>query len=349
MAVRRILHLDMDAFFAAVELLRRPELRGKPVVIGGRGDPTRRGVVSTATYEARQFGIRSAMPLRTAHKLCPHAVFLPVDFAEYHRYSEKFKAVMQAISPAMEDRGIDEAFLDISDIDRPSEEIAEEIKWRIRDATGLTCSIGIAPNKLLAKMASELDKPDGLTILGPGDLERRIWPLGVRKLPGVGPKTEARLVALGLPTIGDLAATPVERLVEELGRSHGAFLHEAAHGIDDAPVVTHWEPKSRSRETTFQDDVGDWQRLARTLAALSREVAEELREEGYRGRAIGIKVRFEDFETHTRVKTLPEPTDSDTVIRKAAFECFGRLKLDRRVRLLGVRVGELSRTGGGST
>jgi DNA polymerase-4 len=342
-AVRRILHLDMDAFFAAVELLRRPELRGKPVVIGGRGDPTRRGVVSTATYEARAFGIRSAMPLRTAHKLCPHAVFLPVDFEAYHRYSEKFKAVMRSVSPLLEDRGIDEAFLDITDLDPPNADIAREIKARIRAETGLTCSIGIAPNKLLAKMASELDKPDGLTILGEGDLERRIWPLGVRKLPGIGPKSEARLAAIGVRTIGELAALPLERLVEELGRSYGTYLYEAARGIDEDPIVTHWEPKSRSRETTFQEDVGDWQEIARTLAALAREVAEDLREEGYCGRAIGIKVRFADFETHTRVKTLPEPTASETAIRKAAFECLGRLKLDRRVRLLGVRVGELER------
>jgi DNA polymerase-4 len=333
----------MDAFFAAVELLRRPELAGKPVVIGGRGDPTRRGVVSTATYEARAFGIRSAMPLRTAHKLCPHAVFLPVDFAAYHRYSEEFKAVMRSVSPLLEDRGIDEAFLDITDLDRSSEDIARDLKARIHAATGLTCSIGIAPNKLLAKMASELDKPDGLTILGEGDLERRIWPLGVRKLPGIGPKTEARLGAIGVHTIGDLAALPIERLVDELGRSYGAYLYEAARGIDDDPIVTHWEPRSRSRETTFQEDVGDWQKIARTLAALAREVAEDLRDEGYCGRVIGIKVRFADFETHTRVKTLPEPTASETTIRKAAFECLGRLTLDRRVRLLGVRVGDLSR------
>jgi DNA polymerase-4 len=339
---RRILHLDMDAFFAAVELLRRPELTGKPVVIGGRGDPSRRGVVSTATYEARAFGVRSAMPLRTALKLCPEAVFLPVDFAEYHRYSEKFKAAMKSVAPLMEDRGIDEAYLDITALAGSSEDIAREIKRRIRDDTGLTCSIGIAPNKLLAKMASELQKPDGLTILAASDLEARIWPLGVRRVPGIGPKTEARLAEMGVHTIGELAAVPVETLVDEFGRSYGAFLYEAARGIDDDPIVTHWEPKQRSRETTFQEDTGDWQTIARTVAALAREVAEELREEGYRGRTVGIKLRFADFETHTREKTLAEPTDSETTIRKAAFECLGRLKLDRRVRLLGVRVGELS-------
>jgi len=342
-AARRILHLDMDAFFAAVELLRRPDLVGKPLVIGGRGDPSRRGVVSTATYEARAFGVRSGMALRTARKLCPSAVFLPVDFAEYRRYSAKFKAVMRSVSPLMEDRGIDEAYLDVSAIDRPSEVIAGEIKRGILDATGLTCSIGVAPNKLLAKMASELDKPDGLTVLAAGDLARRLWPLGVRRIPGVGPKTEARLAAIGVRTIGELAAQPIEALVERFGRAAGVFLYEAARGIDDDPIVTHWEPKQRSRETTFQEDTGDWQTIARTIATLAREVTEELHEEGYRARSVGIKLRFADFETHTREKTLPEPTDAEIAIRKAAFECLARLKLDRRVRLLGVRVGDLSR------
>lgn len=340
---RRILHLDMDAFFAAVELLRRPELKGKPVVIGGSGDPTRRGVVSTATYEARAFGVRSAMPLRTAYKLCPDTIFLPVDFAEYRRYSVRFKAVMRAVSPLMEDRGIDEAFLDISALDAPSDAIAHEIRERIRAETGLTCSIGIAPNKLLAKIASELQKPDGLTIIDEGDVEARIWPLAVRKVPGIGPKTEERLAAVGLRTIGELAAVPIEQLAARFGRSYGLFLHEAAHGIDDDPIVTHWEPKQRSRETTFEHDTAEWQTIARTLAELAREVADELREEGYRGRTIGIKLRFADFETCTRARTLADPTDAEITIRKAAFECLSRVKLDRKVRLLGVRVGELTR------
>ncbi|MCX7893838.1 MAG: DNA polymerase IV [Burkholderiales bacterium] len=342
---RRILHLDMDAFFAAVELLRRPELRGKPVVIGGSGDPTRRGVVSTATYEARAFGVRSGMPLRTAAKLCPACVFLPVDFAEYRRYSAIFKQAMRAVSPVLEDRGIDEAFLDITDVRGEPEEIAASLKERILAETGLTCSIGIAPNKLLAKMASELDKPDGLTVLGPGDLERRIWPLGVRKVPGIGPKTEARLAALGIRTIGELAAVPMERLQAAFGRAYGRFLHEASHGIDEEPLVTHWEPKQRSRETTFQEDVGDRSEIARTLAALAREVAAELAEEGCVARSVGIKVRFADFETHTREKKLAAPTAAEAEIRKAAFECLGRIRLDRRVRLLGVRAGDLSRIG----
>lgn len=340
---RRILHLDMDAFYAAVELLRRPDLKGKPLIIGGRGDPSRRGVVSTATYEARAFGVRSGMALRTALKLCPGAIFLPVDFAQYHLYSAQFKAVMRSVSPLMEDRGIDEAYLDVSALEASSETIARTIKRGILEATGLTCSIGIAPNKLLAKMASELDKPDGLTILTAADVERRIWPLGVRRIPGVGPKTEARLAELGIRTVGELAAQPVAQLLARFGRSFGAFLYRAARGIDDDPIVTHWEPKQRSRETTFQEDTGDWQTIARTIAALAREVTDELREDGYRARSVGIKLRFADFETHTREKTLPAPTDAELAIRKAAFECLARLKLDRRVRLLGVRVGDLSR------
>jgi DNA polymerase-4 len=340
---RRILHLDMDAFYASVELLRRPELKGKPVIIGGRGDPTRRGVVSTATYEARAFGVRSAMPLRTAHKLCPHAIFIGVDFAEYRKYSARFKAIMLRMSPVMEDRGIDEAYLDVSAVDGSSAEIGRRLKREILAETSLTCSIGIAPNKLLAKMGSELDKPDGLTILGMDDVPTRIWPLGVRKLRGVGPRAEERLHALGIRTIGELAAAPLEVLGAAFGRSWGLGLHHAAHGRDDRPVVTDAEPKTRSRETTFDADVSAWQEIARTIAALAREVAEDLRDDGYRARTIGIKLRFADFETRTREKTLADPTDDPLAIRKAAFECLQRLELNRPVRLVGVRVGELSR------
>ena len=211
---RRILHLDMDAFYAAVELLRRPDLKGKPVVIGGRGEPgvertgpyTGRGVVTTATYEARAFGIHSAMSLRVAQRLCPQAVFLPTDFEEYRRVSALFKAQMLAVSPLMEDRGIDEAYLDVSELALDSEEIGRDIKRRVLEATQLTCSVGIAPNKLLAKMASELQKPDGLTLLAEDDVPRRIWPLEARKLPGVGPVTEKKLASFGIRTIGDIAA-----------------------------------------------------------------------------------------------------------------------------------------------
>jgi len=188
---RRILHVDMDAFFAAVELLRRPELRGRPLVIGGRGDPTQRGVVATASYEARKFGVHSAMPLRTAHKLCPDCVFLPVDYAEYSRVSRNIKQILQRFSPIMQDVGIDEAYLDVSAIDRPAAELASDIKRCMRDETGLTCSIGVAGNKRLAKIASDLNKPDGLTVIGPGDLEAKIWPLRCARCRASGPRPKS--------------------------------------------------------------------------------------------------------------------------------------------------------------
>lgn len=345
---RRILHVDMDAFFAAVEQRRHPELRGKPVVIGGSGGPTQRGVVSTASYEARTFGIHSAMPLASARQLCPQAVFLPVDYREYARISEVIKGVLRQVSPFMEDAGIDEAFLDVSGIERPAEEIAQEIKRRIRELTGLTCSIGIAHNKLLAKIASDMHKPDGLAVITEGDIESRIWPLAVRKLRGVGPKTEERLRAMGIETIGDLAAVPRETLTVSFGKASGAYLHEAARGIDESPLVINWKPKTMSRETTFQHDVADRQVLFRTLAFLAGEVAKEMGVQGYRGRTVTVKLRFSDFETHTRARTLPAATDRKEEIRRAAFECFGRFAIKKKVRLIGVRVGGLEKRNNGN-
>ncbi len=336
--MRRILHIDMDAFFAAVEEQRHPELRGKPVVIGGSGDPTKRGVVSTASYEARKYGIHSALPLRTAYNLCPEAVFLPVNYDEYSRVSEIIKTVLKEISPIMEDVGIDEAFLDMSAIDKPPDEIAQEIKKRIKEETGLTCSIGVASNKLLAKIASDMQKPDGLTIIEEKDIEGRIWLLPVRKLWGVGPKTEASLKNIGINTIGELALMPVDRLVETYGQSYGHYLHEASRGIDESPLVTHWEPKSISRETTFQTDTNNWQTIAKTIAELAEEVADDIKQKGYKGRTVTLKVRFSDFKTYTRAKTLNEPTDSIEDIRKAAFGCLKRIELKMKVRLIGVRI-----------
>ncbi len=341
--MRRILHIDMDAFFAAVEQQRRPELIGKPLVVGGEGDPTKRGVVSTASYEARKFGIHSAMPLRTAHRLCPEAMFLPVDYEAYSKISNRIKAGLKEVYPVMEDVGIDEAFLDLSAIDLTSEEIAAGIKKRIKEMTGLTCSIGIGPNKLLAKIASDLQKPDGLTILTKEDIENRIWPLPVRKLWGVGPKTEAYLKDIGVHTIGALASLPLDRLVEEFGTSYGEYLYEASRGIDESPLVTHWEPKSISRETTFQRDVGEWRGVARALAGLARDVVNETKQRGYRGRTVTVKVRFSDFKTYTRAKTLSESTDSEEEIRRAAFECLRRFELKKKIRLIGVRIGNLEK------
>lgn len=317
----------MDAFFSSVEQKRHPELVGKPVVIGGDGDPTKRGVVSTASYEARKFGIHSAMPLRTAYNLCPDAIFLPVDYEEYSRISKKFKGVLGEFTPIIEDVGIDEAFLDISSIEKASEE------------TDLNCSIGIAPNKLLAKIASDLDKPDGLTIISEEDIERRIWPLPARKLWGVGPKTEAYLKEkMGIKTIGELAALPLEKLIEEFGQSYGSYLYEASKGIDESLLVTHWEPKSISKETTFQGDIDNWQLIAKNLVELTKDVIASMKEESYRGRTVTVKMRFNDFKTYTRAKSLDKFTDSEPEIRRAAFDCLGRFELKKKVRLIGVRI-----------
>ena len=341
----RVLHIDMDAFFSSVEEKRHPELVGKPIVVGGEGDPTKRGVVSTASYEARKFGIHSAMPLRTAYKLCPKAIFLPVDYEEYSRVSRKVKAILAEFSSTMEDVGIDEAFLDISSTDKPSEEVAKGIKKRIREETGLTCSIGIASNKLLAKIASDMQKPDGLTILTEADIENRIWPLPVRKLWGVGPKTEAYLKEMGIQTIGDLASLPLKKLTEEFGQSYGNYLYEASKGIDESPLVTHWEPKSMSRETTFQRDADNWQVMAKALAELTKEVVTGMKGEGYRGRTVTLKIRFNNFKTYTRAKTLDQFSDSEEEIRRAAFDCLRRVELTKKVRLIGVRVSNLQKAG----
>jgi len=340
---RRILHIDMDAFFAAVEEKRNPQLKGKPVVIGGMGDPSKRGVVATANYEARKYGIHSAMPLKTAYKLCPRAVFLPVDYEAYAAASRQFKSVLLSIADIMEDVGIDEAYLDVSGKADSNEVIAERIKNGIYQKTGLTCSIGIAPNKLLAKIASDMQKPDGLTMLTENDIASRIWPLPIRKLYGLGPKTEERLKKTGIETIGQLAALPREFLIRSFGPSYGEYLYEASRGIDDSPLVTHWEPKSLSRETTFQVDVQDWQVIARTIAELSKEVVSDLQHKGYCARTVTIKIRFDDFHTFTRACSLEKATTSEEVIRKAAFSCLKRIELHRRVRLIGVRVTNLEK------
>jgi DNA polymerase-4 len=214
----------------------------------------------------------------------------------------------------------------------------------IREETGLTCSIGIAPNKLVAKIASDMEKPDGLTILTEGDIERRIWPLPVRKLWGVGPKTEAYLKGMGIHTIGELASLGLEKLVEEFGKSYGEYLFEASRGIDESPLITHWEPKSMSRETTFQHDTDHWQTLAKTMVELTKETVADIKERGYKTKTVTLKVRFSDFKTYTRAKTLGQFTDSFDEIKRAAFECLGRLELNKRVRLIGVRLGNLQKT-----
>ena len=372
---RWIAHLDMDAFYASVELLRYPELAGQAVVIGGGrrhqpeqlADGTRRyailrdyvgrGVVTTATYAARDHGVHSGMGLMKATALAPHAVLLPTDFEQYRRYSRMFKSAVAEVAPVIEDRGIDEIYIDLTDVPGAQESlghdpyggvraVALEIKNTVHRATGLSCSIGITPNKLLAKLASELDKPDGLSLITHHDLSRRVWPMAVRRLNGIGPKGGAKLQDLGVHTIGELAARPRSWLVEHFGRSQGGWLHDAAHGIDDRPVVTHSEPVSMSRETTFDRDLHakrDRDELTRVFTELAEQVAHDLQRKGYVGRTIGIKLRFDDFRIVTRDMSIDEATQDGGTIRLAAGLCLKRVDLARRIRLLGVRVGTLKR------
>ena len=334
----------MDAFFAAVEEKRNPDLKGKPVVIGGQGDPSKRGVVSTANYEARKYGIHSAMPLRTAYKLCPHAIFLPVDYEAYETASRQFKEVLLNITSIIEDVGIDEAYLDISDEPDTNEVIVAKIKRGIYDKTGLSCSIGIAPNKLLAKIASDMQKPNGLTVLTEDDIEGRLWPMPIRKLYGIGPKTEEHLKAMNIETIGQLAALSLETLVQRFGPSYGHYLYEAARGIDEGPLVTHWEPKSFSRETTFQADVKDWQVIAKTIAELTKEVVSDMTLRGYCTKTITLKIRYSDFRTVTRSCSAHEVLRNEDDIRRLSFSCLKRVDLmGKKVRLVGVRAGNLEK------
>jgi DNA polymerase-4 len=300
--------------------------------------------VSTANYEARKYGIHSAIPLQSAYKLCPEAVFLPVDYERYVEASHQFKAVLRVICPIIEDVGIDEAFLDISDLPESNEIIADKIKRGIKESTGLTCSIGIAPNKLLAKISSDMQKPDGLTILSSGDIASRIWPLPARKLYGIGPKTETHLKKMNIETIGQVAALSLQELLDHFGNSYGQYLYNASRGIDNNPLVTHWEPRSISRERTFQSDVINWQTIARTIAELTKIVVADMNNDEYMAKTVTIKIRFNDFQTLTRALTLPDYSKSEEEIRKAAFACLKRIDLNKRVRLIGVRVTNLDKT-----
>jgi len=361
--VKRIAHLDMDAFFASVELLRYPELRGQPVVVGGGRnampetlpDGTRRfarlrdyagrGVVTTSTYEARKFGVFSAMGMMKAAQLAPDAILLPTDFESYRHYSRLFKAAIASFTPQIENRGIDEIYIDVSDLPGESAEIGKRMKNAVYEATGLTCSICIAPNKLLAKIGSELDKPDGLTILTMDDLPTRIWPLAARKVNGIGPKANEKLAALGLVTVGDIAAADLGFLQTHFGPTYAAWLARIAQGQDDRDVVVSSTPKSMSRETTFERDLHpkhDRTTLSAKFTDLCKRVADDLQRKGFVGRTVGIKLRFDDFRTVTRDLTIPVATADATEIRRAATECLKRIPLDRRLRLLGVRVSALS-------
>ena len=380
---RLIAHLDMDAFYASVALLRYPELRGRPMVIGGGSrhqpaettDPatggvlrtfstlreyTGRGVVMTATYEARALGLHSAQGLMKAAAIAPEVILLPTDFDAYRTYSRLFKAAVRTLAMEIEDRGIDEIYIDLTDVEVPhhglavreppadpwlrARDAAQAIKEAVRAATGLSCSIGVAPNKLLAKISSDLDKPDGLTLLKPEDIPARIWPLPARKVNGIGPKSSAKLEALGIRTIGELARADPMWLVEHFGANYGTWLHEVAHGRDERRVVTFSETKSISRETTFERDLSatrDREQLSLIFTELCQGLSDDLRRKGYAGRTIGLKLRFDNFKTVTRDQTLDRPTQDATEIRRVAGECLKRVPLDRRIRLLGVRASAL--------
>ena len=374
--IRRVAHLDMDAFYASVELLRYPQLKGLPVVIGGarrredealrlvqdeRGlagipvdafprlaDYTGRGVITTATSAARQFGVGSALGLMKAARLCPQAILLPVDFDEYRKYSRLFKATILEIAPQMEDRGVDEVYIDFTEVPGGQREggrvLARLIQRAIFERTGLTCSIGVAPNKLIAKMASEFNKPNGISIIHEADLQTRIWPLACRKINGIGPKADEKLARLNVHTIGELAAQSREWLIEHFGKATGAWMHNAAHGRDERPVVLESEPVSISRETTFERDlhaVRDRAELGAIFTALCEKLAADLQRKGYVAKTIGIKLRYDDFKSVTRDHTMERHTDDAKTIRRIAGLCLKRVPLERRLRLLGVRVGSL--------
>jgi DNA polymerase-4 len=366
MTRRLIAHLDMDAFYASVELLRYPELRGAAVVIGGgrRHQPVRRpdgthdfarmrdyagrGVITTSTYEARALGVHSGMGVMKAAQRAPDAVLLPIDFDEYRRWSRRFKAAVREVAPLVEDRGIDEIYIDLTDVpgaqDDGARSIGARLKQAVLDATGLSCSVGVTPNKLLSKIASDLEKPNGLTILTESDIATRIWPLPARKINGIGPKATLKLAGLGIHTIGELAAADPAFLVGQFGTSYGAWLHAAAHGRDERPVVTYSEPKSISRETTFERDlhaVRDRATLGAVFTELCVQLAGDLERKGYAGKTIGIKLRFDDFKSVTRDLTLPAHVMDAQAIRRAAGACLKRVDLTRRLRLLGVRAGAL--------
>jgi DNA polymerase IV len=371
---RRIAHLDMDAFFASVELLRYPQLKGLPVVIGGRrraeddvlsqgpldqiqveafprlSGYVGRGVITTATYAARKFGVGSAMGLMKAARLCPDAILLPVDFDEVRRISRLFKSTIREIAPVVQDHGVDEVYIDLTDVPGSElaggREIARTIQQRILEVTGLTCSIGVAPNKLLAKLSSEFEKPNGISIVTLDDLATRIWPLPCRKVNGIGPRTDEKLQLLGLHTVGDVAARDRDWLIQHFGKSYGAWLHETSWGRDERAVVTESEPVSISRETTFERDlhaVRDRADLSAIFTRLCEQVAADLARKGYVGRTIGIKLRFDNFQTVTRDATIDAATADAVTIRRQAGLNLKRVDLSRRIRLLGVRVGKLAK------
>ncbi len=343
LAQSTILHVDMDAFFVSVELLERPELRGKPVVVGGR--PDQRGVVSAASYEARKYGIHSAMPLRTAGRLCPHAVFLDGHHEKYGEWSDRVAAILARFSPIVEMVSIDEAYLDLSGTERlhgPPLAAADKLLRTITQTTALPCSAGLATTRLVAKVASDQAKPRGLVWVAPGREERFLAPLPVRKIPGIGEVTERALRALGIETVEQIAAVPQEKLEKIFGQ-WGTALYCKARGGDSYEFVIDAEPKSISHNHTFGEDTEDSSALTAMLSHLSQKASKRLREAGLATRTLTLTIRYAGFETHTRSKTLGEPTRLDADIF-AVFQELFRVHRDsrRKIRLLGVSLSGLT-------
>jgi len=337
-----ILHVDLDAFYASVEALKDPSLRGKPVVVGGAGP---RGVVASASYEARRFGIRSAMPGVRAKRLCPDAIFLPADFEAYRAHSNRFREVLLAHTPLVEPISLDEAFLDVggaTSLFGQPPAIAAKIRVDVEREVGVTCSVGVAPTKFVAKLASDGCKPDGMLVVPADGVLDYLEPLPVGRLWGVGEKTGEVLGRLAIRTIGDLGRTPESVLARLLGDQSARHLSELAHGIDDRDVVPYEAPKSVGHEETFERDLDDEESILRELLALSGRVASRLRADGYRARTVTLKVRLATFTTLTRARTLSDATDVGADLYRVVAELYRALPGERRrVRLLGVQASGL--------
>jgi DNA polymerase-4 len=341
---RCIFHVDLDAFFVSVEQRYDQSLRGKAVVVGGH--PESRGVVSAASYEARRYGVHSAMPLVQAKRLCPHAVFVPLHFSRYVEASRQFMQLLASMAPVTEPLGLDEAFLDVSTAVpdyNAARQLAVELKRRVRQHIELVASIGVASCKIVAKVASDHDKPDGLVVVRPGEEASFLAPLSIRKLPGVGKKTEESLNEIGVTTVGELAALPETVLRSRFGR-YGVTLQRHARGIDPTPVAPRGEPQSMSRETTFESDTRDSRRLLAMLQSMCEELAQDLRRHSKRARTVTVKLRYEDFLTITRQTSLREESaEPETLFRAAAPLLQALIAVNpRRIRLIGVRVSRLS-------
>jgi DNA polymerase IV len=338
---RCVAHVDMDAFYVSIELLRRPELRGKPVVVATGTDPTARGVVTTASYEAREFGVHSALPLAIAHRRCPQMVLLPRDMALYQRASRRVMEILGRFTDRLEVAGLDEAYLDLGGCPAPKAR-ARQLKAEMRSEIRLVCSVGLAPNKLLAKIASDLDKPDGLRVLRPDDMLDAVGDRPASLIPGVGPKTAERLGRAGIATVAELATAQEAGLGRVLGPNLGRELRARANGHDERRVTTERVAKSESRETTFAHDVDDPETMRDTVARLADDVCESLGRHDRSGRTVTLKIRLRPFRTFTRSRTLPDPTADAGVVRPVALELLEAFERDAPVRLLGVGVAGLT-------